>query len=556
MDVSHYNALLRVYLENEHPFSPTEFLAEMDARGIEPNRVTYQRLIARYCHDGDIEGATKILEYMREKQMPVNENVFNALIFGHSQAGDMNSAQGILSVMTQAGLEPSADTYTTLLCGYARYGETNKMEEIINECEQKEVYLLDKDYLEIVYSLATNGHAQLVPSILSRVKKTIGYNQDAINFILRLINKGHDETAFAILETMVRSTRPDGSLMPVGNFFIRQLVKANRDVDTILSYCKKLEEKGLYERGLLLATEISLEQGKEELAYKLLEHLKQDGLEIRQHFFWPLIIAKASDRTGKGIVEVLQRMQTFDLTPNHETLRDWVLPNLQGKSSEVLSLLRDANVSLGSSACGLVCNLLIKNEIAEAATIASSVAAYYVPDLIKRPLTNALYATQDINSYITILRQVHENLKRVSSYTDSQDGALDGPAVIGSFLIDICQARRNYIQLVPKVLEALVEQGLSVTTSCAEWLENRLGEQMTDHISDLLGRLTSGELTPIPLSKRPSYTPYHQMNVDQLEKLVQNLDSKGVETTGYKRRLLTLYHRYVSSFFVFMIYRK
>lgn len=87
LDISHYNALLRVYLENEHPFSPTEFLSELESKGIEPNRVTYQRLIARYCQDGDIEGATRILEFMREKQLPVNENVFNALIVGHSQAG-------------------------------------------------------------------------------------------------------------------------------------------------------------------------------------------------------------------------------------------------------------------------------------------------------------------------------------------------------------------------------------------------------------------------------------------------------------------------------------
>lgn len=87
MDISHYNALLRVYLENEHKFSPTDFLAELEAKGIEPNRVTYQRLIARYCQDGDIEGATRILEFMREKQMAVNENVFNALIVGHSKTG-------------------------------------------------------------------------------------------------------------------------------------------------------------------------------------------------------------------------------------------------------------------------------------------------------------------------------------------------------------------------------------------------------------------------------------------------------------------------------------
>lgn len=48
--------------------------------------VTYQRLISRYCQQGDIEGATRILEFMREKQLPINEHVFNALIMGHSQA--------------------------------------------------------------------------------------------------------------------------------------------------------------------------------------------------------------------------------------------------------------------------------------------------------------------------------------------------------------------------------------------------------------------------------------------------------------------------------------
>jgi leucine-rich PPR motif-containing protein len=85
MDISHYNALLRVYLENEHTFSPSEFLQDLENKGVEPNRVTFQRLISAYCQQGDIEGATRILEFMKEKQMPVNENVFNALIVGHSQ---------------------------------------------------------------------------------------------------------------------------------------------------------------------------------------------------------------------------------------------------------------------------------------------------------------------------------------------------------------------------------------------------------------------------------------------------------------------------------------
>lgn len=38
-DVSHYNALLKVYLQNEHKFSPTDFLAKMEEASVQPNRV-------------------------------------------------------------------------------------------------------------------------------------------------------------------------------------------------------------------------------------------------------------------------------------------------------------------------------------------------------------------------------------------------------------------------------------------------------------------------------------------------------------------------------------
>lgn len=38
-DASHYNALLKVYLQNEHKFSPTEFLAKMEGANVQPNRV-------------------------------------------------------------------------------------------------------------------------------------------------------------------------------------------------------------------------------------------------------------------------------------------------------------------------------------------------------------------------------------------------------------------------------------------------------------------------------------------------------------------------------------
>ena len=50
-------------------------------------QITYQRLISAYCLQGDIQGATKILEFMKSKDLPVTEGIFNSLITGHGRAG-------------------------------------------------------------------------------------------------------------------------------------------------------------------------------------------------------------------------------------------------------------------------------------------------------------------------------------------------------------------------------------------------------------------------------------------------------------------------------------
>jgi leucine-rich PPR motif-containing protein len=61
-----------------------------NTRGVTPNRVTYQHLVARYCAMGDIAGATTILEFMKQKDLTVNENVFHSLITGKRIINELN----------------------------------------------------------------------------------------------------------------------------------------------------------------------------------------------------------------------------------------------------------------------------------------------------------------------------------------------------------------------------------------------------------------------------------------------------------------------------------
>ena len=49
MDISHYNTLLRVYLDNGKDFSPQDILTELATNELTPNRVTYQHLITKFC---------------------------------------------------------------------------------------------------------------------------------------------------------------------------------------------------------------------------------------------------------------------------------------------------------------------------------------------------------------------------------------------------------------------------------------------------------------------------------------------------------------------------
>lgn len=98
----------------------------------------------RYCQEGDVDGATKVLEKMRELSMPVSEPVLNALIMGHAFHGDTDGAKAVLDTMASAGLKPSNRSYALLACGHAKKGDVDGIENIINTAKDQDNYLTDK----------------------------------------------------------------------------------------------------------------------------------------------------------------------------------------------------------------------------------------------------------------------------------------------------------------------------------------------------------------------------------------------------------------------------
>ena len=204
MDVSHYNMLLKVNLENDHEFSPTEFLAWMDGKGVTPNRVTYGYMIARFCRTGDMSSASSILEHMKASEMPLNEAVFHALVAGHATAGDLAAARDTRRVMQEQGLDVHAATHVAHMAGMIRGGRAT-WEEVRDEFRAAtgtgDINFDDRSILKLMLELVRADQLEGAKELAKELQKPEARRRDQLMCVLpQLVFEGGVEIAVQLYD--------------------------------------------------------------------------------------------------------------------------------------------------------------------------------------------------------------------------------------------------------------------------------------------------------------------------------------------------------------------
>uniref|UniRef100_A0A8C9VST9 Leucine rich pentatricopeptide repeat containing n=1 Tax=Scleropages formosus TaxID=113540 RepID=A0A8C9VST9_SCLFO len=416
-DASHYNALLKVYLQNSFKFSPTDFLAKMEAANVQPNRVTYQRLIAAYCQEGDIEGASKILGFMKDKEIPITEAVFNSLLTGHARAGDIASAENMLPLMKGSGIEPGPDTYVALLSAHAEKGDVEKMTQV--KVASADIQLMDRDFLQVLTSLAEAGHHQHVPVILERMRQEHGFVQEAMNVCLSLVTQGKEDVAFSLLNTFpVRQLDSQSETAPnQGNFFLRHCVAMEMPVEKLLRYCKDLKESNRHAAPLQFVLQCALASAKTGMAAQLMKVMKEEGLPVREHFFWPLLIPLQQEKNTQGILDVVKIMLDLGVSPDTPTYSSYILPAFPSLDS-ARSALKEVGCDLNTlrfttaevrAEAGLG-NLASLYSVCEY-NMTGSVGLYAVPYFLYNLIEGM--STEEIQAKEKLLREYFHQLRNV-----------------------------------------------------------------------------------------------------------------------------------------------
>ena len=225
LDVSHYNALLKVHLENEHHFSPTEFLSWMESKNVTPNRITFQNLIAKYCQSSDITGATAILEHMKAQDMAVNENVFHSLIMGHSRGGNFAAANEVMSMMEETQLRLSSESHLTLLLGMIRSGAGwATVKEQWQSSLAAGTEFSDMDYFQMILELIKSGEGnkEAAREVLEALPKLAGFLHVMRNNIPAMVFAGELDMPIELIKTSTY----EAEIINVSGYFIRALLYA------------------------------------------------------------------------------------------------------------------------------------------------------------------------------------------------------------------------------------------------------------------------------------------------------------------------------------------
>jgi len=395
----HYNALLRVHLENGHKFSPEQVLEDMKCHGASPDKETFQCLISRHCQEGDIEGAHKILMMMKSQGITINENIFNSLILGHGEAGDLARSHGILKLMRQSGLAPSQETFLTLACAYAKHGDMAGVERVMGESEAAGAEFSDGDFLELVYVLSESEHKEHVARLLAFTHpETEAFSSMASHLVVRLVNSGHDDVAYSLVQYNVEQSCEEGGRL-VSEEFLEQIVSVGRPVTKLLWLVHDMAEKRLMTGGLDKMVEIALKHKNFALSYKLADILLSEGGRIGERVFSDLLKIAVNSKSDEDVLSCARIGQKLGFLSS-ELLKKHIFPHIDSWPELVVTSLEEVEVGREVTVTPLV-EWLIGQGKTEAASTVAGIFSEHVDKKLK-------FLTATAKTVNTVCNHFHE----------------------------------------------------------------------------------------------------------------------------------------------------
>lgn len=310
-------------------------------------------------------------------------------------------------------------------------------------------------------------------------------------------------------------------------------------ISRILLLTDSLVSDGRNPFALERAVGAAMSYGKVDIALSLFQAMKHRSLPLRPHYFWPLFIAASKNGGEKGVFFVLENMQELGVSPDTDTLADYVLPHVSMASSQmVVRKLQDCGLSIAVVLTPVLAVLLKAGHIETAIKLCDKFEGHIEAGKLVHPLVLA---------YVTT-RQVPLTVKMLQLMTSFR--AVQISDWVGEFILAILMFRkiRTEPEQLSELLKALHSSQLRISSFAADaiagHLQFRLVKEKVDEMRDVIDDLVNSDLSIAPSEQFFVDIPHpRDMSLQDLECHLLELQSKDLNRRGVLRRLLQEYCR-------------
>lgn len=521
--LEHYNTLLNVHEENSSSVDPTEFLANMS---VKPDNDTYRLLFKTAVKTGNTKHLQNIMPMIKAKNVVLDEDTFCILMQTHLTKGNINEALNVITFAQDSKL-PVNKLYTKLACEYAAQGDIPNLVKILNEEPQSDVNLL-----KIIKTLSVSDNGRHIPVVLNFLMTSVSKVTSEINdLITELVRADRFTDVHTIIDCIALNKETAKHAKSFVNYFLTQLIMVNASVSDITRFTCGFVESGHEPMALTNVAEISLKLGRERLSLAIFRAMQKHGLEIRPHYYWPLLINAKRDEGEAKVFSLIASMTAMNVEFDFDTLISYVLPYVNTANPiSTLQRLKLCGVPNNLLNTPMIRYLLQQNRLEDVLCLYqySYMKLNYV--MLMRSLISVYFATKDVESCVRVLTTFK-----------------DGHNYMSLFLSKL--ARNNYPKLDMEEFEPLLstfeKHGARFVPFDAAYFKNlidntdvtaEMNVRLYKIINRMIDRSKESDISLLSIILHPKY-----MSTSQLACHLVELRSQGLGTRNVLRRLLEAY---------------
>ncbi|KAL2714763.1 LOW QUALITY PROTEIN: hypothetical protein V1478_015948 [Vespula squamosa] len=523
MNVNFYNTLLQVYVENKYQFSPLEILSDMKRRSIEPDKLTYKKILEYYCKNGNMEAAMIMFKYIKDEYYPLDVDIYNLIITGYFEVSDPKNAINVLRIIQRLNLTPSVETYITLMCGFAKYNDIKNIQNMLLRCQKKNIYFTNKNILDVIYTLIAHKNVCYVDEMLEILKKP--YQTEAIDFFGKVIDLKQEDIATKILFHIYPDIKSYFFKNKYEHFFINKFIYSDVNPQKVIDICTHFYTQCDNTQIFIEAIYVSFKHDNDLLTLMLLEEWKKRGHKLRPHYFWPLLTKVQNNRILKYIKDMIT---IYDVTPCAHTIANFIIPNLLSNNFTSVALLKELGIPEETARNAIVCSLLNKNKTKSAFIYVSDNPIEYIDSILGESLRQALFNTYDIHSYLGIARHL---------YTETRFGKKN-KVPLSNKIIDIMDFLYENPTCISKIMEYLLKNKLQISNDIHKTLFDYQNKNLMHE------KMEQSEKTQTLRSKGWSTAITRDVNIFIADKLLKKCMTK--ESKMILKKLINEYPTYVT----------